>query len=163
MKTVLKMGVIVGMVWLVNGCIGASSVEKEYAYDSNKRHLAQYDDEKYYYRPDNAWSHTVDASTAHLNSVASSELLTCKENDIWFISLNEREEEGKVRYRYIISLAKSQLMEMEDNASYIPRRDSKEFKDLMDIDTRMAKEGLIGCSSEVSEDQLSKLRLGQSQ
>jgi len=161
MKNVVNMTVLTGLVLLLSGCTDTPSTEKAYAYDFDKRHLAQYHDEKYYYRPYHTWSHVLDANTANLNSVASSGLLECKENDIWFISLNARAEEGKVRYRYFISLAKSQLMKMKDEATFIPRRDSKEFHDLMVIDTQMVKDGLIGCSSQLSQDKLSKLRLGQ--
>ena len=158
MKAAVKMGAIAGILLLVNGCTGTSSVEKEYTFDSNKRHIDQYDKESYYYEPDHSWSHRLDANTANLNSVASSGLLICKEDDIWFISMNERGEEGKIRYRYMISLAKSQLMEMEDNATYIPRRDSKEFKDLIEIDTQMARQGLIGCATKISKEEFSKIR-----
>ena len=143
---------------LFTGCVSTSSVDKKYPYDINKRHIAQYNEDENYFRPDYSWSHRLDANTANLNSVASSGLLSCKENDLWFISMNEREEEAKVRYRYFISLAKSQLDEMEDNATYIPRRDSKEFKDLIEIDTTMARQGLIGCSERISEEQFAKLR-----
>ncbi len=159
MKIVIKIAGVVVIALLLSGCTGTSSVEKEYAYDSSKRQIAQYDDESYYYRPDHSWSHRLDENSANLNSVASSGLLTCKEDDIWFISLNEREKEGKIRYRYMISLAKSQLMEMKDDSTYIPRRDSKEFKDLIAIDTQMAEQGLIGCSSQLSKEEFAKIRI----
>ena len=160
MKNVAKIVLLTGVGLMFSGCTGTSSVvEQEYVYDANKRHLAQYKEEYYYYRPDHSWSHVLDASTANINSVASSGLLTCKENDIWYISVNEREKEAKIRYRYFISLAKSQLIDMEDNASYIPRRDSKEFKDLIETDTQLARQGLIGCSSRLTDEQMSKIRI----
>ena len=159
MKLEIKIVIITGMAVLLNGCTGGTaSASKEYSYNSSEKHIAQYDEESYYYRPNYAWSQRLNANSANLNNVASSGLLTCKEDDIWFISLNEREEEGKIRYRYMISLAKSQLMEMEDNATYIPRRDSQEFKDLIEIDTQMAGQGLIGCSSKISKEKFAKLR-----
>ena len=159
MNLAVRMTGIVGIVLLVSGCTGTSSVEKQYPYDTNKRHIAQYDEENYYSRPDHSWSQILDANSAHLNSVASSGLLTCKEGDIWFISMNERAEEGKIRYRYMISLAKSQLDEMKDDPTYIPRRDSKEFEDLIEIDTQMARQGLIGCSARLSTEQMAKMRI----
>ena len=145
-----------GVILFLAGCADSASIGKQYAYDVNKRHVAQHDKDNYYYRPDNSWSKRLKANEANLNSVASSGLLSCKENDIWFISMNEREEEGKIRYRYMISLAKSQLIDMENNATYIPRRDSKEFKDLIKIDTQMAGQGLIGCSGKLSKEEVSR-------
>lgn len=145
---------------LLLGCTASPTVEKEYIYDITKRHIVEHSNENSYFRPDNSWSHVLDANTAYLNTVASSNILKCEENDIWFISENERAREGKVRYRYTISLAKSQLMKMEDNATnYIPRRDSREFNNLVEINTQMAEEGLIGCSKILSDKEMSKLRL----
>jgi len=158
MRNVKKIGLFAGVVLLFNGCVGGSPVMENAPYDSNKLHIAQYDEEQYYYRPDYSWSQVLDANTAHLNSVASSDVLTCKENDIWYISVNEREAEAKVRYRYMLSLAKSQLMKMRKEADYIPRRDSKEFKDLIALDTQLAKQGLIGCSSKLSSEQMKKIK-----
>ncbi len=158
MGALAKIIVFLGVVSLLGGCLGSSSVEKKYPYDSNKRHIVEYDEETYYYRPDNSWSHILDANTAHLNSVVSGGLLTCGEDDIWFISLDDRADEGKIRYRYFISLAKSQLMDMEDDSEYIPRDDSKEFQDLIEIDTQMARQGLIGCSKKLSEEEIIKIK-----
>ncbi len=159
MKLDIKSVVVTGVAILLSGCAGdTASVKKEYSYNSSAHHIAQYDEESYYYRPNYSWSQRLSANSANLNNVASSGLLTCKEDDIWFISLNEREEEGKIRYRYMISLAKSQLMKMEDNATYIPRRDSKEFKDLIEIDTKLTRQGSIGCSSKISKEKFAKLR-----
>ncbi len=159
MKILIKIATVTGVALLLSGCTsGSTFTGKQYAYDINKRHIAQYDENNYYYRPNNSWSVKLDANTAHINSVASSGLLKCKENDIWFISLNEREEEGAIRYRYLLSLAKLQLMDMKDDASYIPRRDSREFKDLIDIDTQMVRQGLIGCSKRMSKTEVSHIR-----
>ncbi len=158
MRYLTKIMAFSGIVLLFGGCLGTSSVEKKYSYDNNKRHIVEYDKETYYYRPDNSWSHRLDANTAHLNSVASGGLLACEEDDIWFISLNDRSDEGKIRYRYFISLAKFQLMDMEDDSDYIPRDDSKEFQDLIEIDTRMASQGLIGCSKKLSKQEIAKIK-----
>jgi len=158
MKNIVGVLVYIGLMMFLSGCSNTASAEKEYAYDINEHQLIHYNDENYYYRPNYSWSQVLNANTANLNNVASGNILDCKENDIWFISLNEREKEGKVRYRYTISLAKNQLMKMEDNATYIPRRDSKEFKDLIEIDTQMARQGLIGCSSMISKEAFAKIR-----
>ncbi|MDQ7046571.1 MAG: hypothetical protein Q9M39_02755 [Sulfurovum sp.] len=162
MRIIAKTVVFTGIALILSGCMGTSStIEQEYAYDSNKRHLVEYKDEYYHFRPDNSWSYVVDASIANINTVASSGLLECKEGDIWYISRNEREKEAEIRYRYFISLAKSQLMKMDDNASYIPRKNSKEFKDLIEVDTQMAGQGLIGCSSRLSDKEISKIRISK--
>lgn len=158
MINLIKIIVFSGAALLTSGCVSTSSIEKKHPYSSDKGHIAEYDKETYYYKPDHSWSHRLDANTAHINSVASGGLITCKEDDIWFISLNERAEEGKIRYRYFISLAKSQLMDMKDDPNYIPREDSKEFKDLIEIDTQMAQQGLIGCSEKLSKQEVAKIK-----
>ena len=152
-----SMGIIM-VVLLFDGCIASPSVAEKYPFNGKNREIVQYDEENSYYRPKNSWSHRLDANTAYINTIASSELLECKENDIWFISMNSRKEEGKVRYRYFISLTKSHLMDMKDDPTYIPRKDSKEFKDLMDIDTIMARQGLIGCSSKMSKQEVVNIK-----
>ncbi len=156
-NTVKSMGIIT-IALLFSGCIASSSVAEKYPYNEKNREIVQYDEERSYFRPKNSWSHRLDANTAYINTVASSELLKCREDDIWFISMNSREEEGKVRYRYLISLTKSHLMDMKDDSTYIPRKDSKEFKDLIDIDTEMVSQGLIGCSSKMSKEEVSNIR-----
>lgn len=158
MKNVVGVFVCTGLMLFLSGCSNTASAEKEYAYNINKHHLIHYNSKEYYYAPNHSWSQILNANAANLNNVASGDILDCKENDIWFISLNEREKEEKVRYRYIISLAKNQLMKMEDNATYIPRRNSKEFKDLTETDTQMAHKGLIGCSGRISKESFSKIR-----
>ncbi len=157
MRIAMKRVCVAGAIVFLGGCADVLSIDKQYVYNANKRHVVQYGDDNYYYRPDHSWSQRLNANKANLNSVASSGLLSCKENDIWYISINDREEEGKIRYRYMISLAKSQLIDIENNATYIPRRDSKEFKDLIEIDTQMAHHGLIGCSSRISKNEILKL------
>jgi hypothetical protein len=157
MRIALKSICAAGIIVFLGGCTDIASADRQYAYDINKRHIVQYGEDNYYYRPDNSWSQRLNANEANLNNVASSGKLHCRENDIWFISMNDREKEGKIRYRYMISLAKSQLMKMENNATYIPRRDSKEFKDLIKIDTQMAHQSLIGCSSRISKKEIAKI------
>jgi len=157
MKEVVKIASVAGVVLLVSGCAATSGATEKYPFDINKRYIAQYDEETYYYRPKHSWSYRLTANNAHINTIASSELITCKKDDIWYISMNERAEEESIRYRYFISLSKSQLMKMEDNSTYIPRRDSKEFNDLVEIDTRMAQQDLIGCSSKLPKEQIEKI------
>ena len=160
MKAVAKMASIasvVGTVLLVSGCTTTSAVAEKKAFDINKRHIVKHYEDAYYYRPNHSWSYKLSEYSANLNNVASGGLLTCKENDIWFISINDRAEEKKIRYRYFISLAKSQLEKMWSDPTFIPRRDSKEFKDLIKIDTQMAQQGLIGCSGKIPKERIEKI------
>ena len=153
----------VGAVLLFAGCSSNSEVVQKGPFDLNKRHIVEYSkdvkkgEERYYYRPDHSWSYRLDANNAFINTIASSSIITCQENDIWFISMNHREEEGKIRYRYMISLAKSQLDDMKEDPQYIPRRDSQEFQDLIKIDTELAKRGLIGCQSQMPKDEAKRV------
>ncbi len=156
MKTVIKIACVSGAALLLSGCTGTTGVENKYPFDINKRYIAQYDEDSYYSRPEHTWSYRLTANNAHINTIVSSELITCKKDDIWFISTNEFAEEEKIRYRYFITFSKADLMEIEDNSTYIPRRDSKEFNDLLEIDTQMAKQGLIGCSSKLPKEEVEK-------
>ena len=147
----------------LTGCNNTPEVMKKGAYDINNRHVVEYSKdaeegkERYYYRPDHSWSYKLDANNAHINTVTSNNLIKCNENDIWFISLDERERQGEIRYRYLISLAKSQLDDMKDDPTYIPREDSTEFHELIKIDTELAQKGLIGCQKPMSSEEAERV------
>ena len=146
-----------GILLFLVGCT-ETTMSTTYPYRFNRLQLIEYDKSHYYTRPLHSWSQKLTANMANLNNVASGELLDCKENDIWFISLNEREREGKVRYRYWLTLSKQQLMKMEDNRTYIPREDSREFKDLQSIDSELNSQKLIGCSPMLPEAKYEKMK-----
>ena len=145
------------IAFLLNGCNNTPTVQNKQTFDLNQQNIIKHYKDAYYYRPANAWSYKLSANSANLNNVASGGILKCKENDIWFISNDDRAPEKKIRYRYMISLSKSQLNKMEDESEYIPRRDSKEFKDLIGIDTQMAKRGLIGCRHQIPKERIEKI------
>lgn len=145
------------IAFLLNGCNNTPTVQKTQAFDLNKQNIVKHYKDAYYYRPSNAWSYKLSANSANLNNVTSNGILKCKENDIWFISNNNRAPEQKIRYKYTISLSKSQLNKMEEDTEFIPRRDSKEFHDLIEIDTQMAKRGLIGCRHQIPKERIEKI------
>ena len=154
----IKLLVTVSSVWFLIGCNNATpTVQNKQTFDLNHQNIVKHYKDAYYYRPSNAWSYKLSANSANLNNVASGGILKCKENDIWFISNNDRAPEKKIRYRYTISLSKSQLNKMEEDSEFIPRRDSKEFQDLVEIDTEMAKKGLIGCRNQIPKDRIEKI------
>lgn len=163
MKALRTIVISTGMAVLFTGCNNTPEVAQKGPFDINKRHIAEYSkdveegEERYYYRPDHSWSYRLDASNAFINTISSSSLLTCQENDIWFIAMDHREEQGEIRYRYLISLAKSQLNDMKEDPTYIPRRDSEEFQDLIRIDTQLAQRGLIGCQSQMSKEEAQRV------
>lgn len=163
MKALTMIIVSIGTVGLFTACSNTPKVVQKGSYDLKKRHIVEYSkdvkegEERYYYRPDHSWSYRLDANNAFINTITSSSLLTCQENDIWFIAMDQREEQGKIRYKYLISLAKSQLDDMKDDPKYIPRRDSEEFEDLIKIDTDLAKRGLIGCQSQMSKEEADRV------
>jgi len=148
---------------LFTGCNSTPKVTQNAQYDIHKLHIVEYSkdveegEERYYYKPEYSWSYRLDASNAYINTITSSSILTCQENDIWFISLDEREEQSKVRNTYLITLAKFQLDDMKDDPTYIPRRDSEEFLKLIEIDTRLAQHGLTGCVSQMSKEEVEKV------
>ncbi|MEA2048517.1 MAG: hypothetical protein U9O64_08760 [Campylobacterota bacterium] len=145
------------MAFLLDGCNSTPTVQNTQAFNVNQQNIVKHYKDAYYYRPSNAWSYKLSANSANLNNVASGGILKCKENDIWFISNNDRNPEKNIRYRYMISLSKAQLNKMEDEPEYIPRRDSKEFHDLIEIDTQMAKKGLIGCRHQIPKGRIEKI------
>lgn len=157
MRAVAKIVGVAGAALVLSGCASTPVATEKYAFDINKRHIVQYYEDEYHYRPNHSWSYKLDENSANLNNIAAGGYLTCEENDIWFISMEDREEEKKIRYRYFISLSKSQLNDMKDDPTFIPRRDSKEFKELIEIDTRMAKQDLIGCSGKLPKNQVEKI------
>lgn len=153
----IKAVVAAAIVLFLNGCNDSTpTIQDKQSLNVHKQHIVKHYKDAYYYRPNNAWSYKLTANSANLNNVASSGNLKCKENDIWYIMDHARDAEMKVRYKYTITLSKSQLNKMEDESDYIPRRDSKEFKDLIEIDTQMAKQGLIGCSSQIPKERIEK-------
>lgn len=156
---IVKVAVAACVALLLSGCDNATPAAQhnKQAFDLKKQHIVKHYKDAYYYRPNNAWSYKLSANSANLNSVTSGGHLKCQENDIWFISNSDRAPEKKIRYRYYISLAKLQLNKMEEDPNYIPRRDSKEFKDLIEIDTQMAKQGLIGCSSQIPKGRIENI------
>lgn len=163
MKVLTTILATTGMAVLFTGCNSTPEVSEKGTFDVNKRHIVEYSKdveegkERYYYRPDHSWSHRLDASNAYINTITSSSILTCQENDIWFISMNEREEQDKIRHTYLITLAKFQLDDMKDDPTYIPRRDSEEFLSLIEIDTRLAQNGLIGCVNQMSQEEVERV------
>lgn len=157
MKIAIQTAVVAGVIILLNGCNNTPSVENTQAFDLKKQHIAKHYKDAYYFKPNNSWSYKLNANGATLNNVASGGVLTCKENSIWFISNADRSEEEKIRYKYFISLSKSSLNKMREDPDFIPRRNSKEFKDLMEIDTKMAKQGLVGCSDQISQERMEKI------
>ncbi len=160
METVAKLVAIAGVsgvMLVLSGCAMTSVATEKPPFDIKKQHILKHYEDVYYYRPNQSWSYKLDANSANLNNVASGGLLNCKEDDIWFRSIQDGAEEEKIRYRYMISLSKSQLEDMKDDPTFIPRRDSKEFKDLIEIDTQMAQQNLIGCSSEIPKEQVEKI------
>jgi len=163
MKHLTTVAATTASLLFLTGCSNTPEVMEKGAYDINNRHIVEYsahneeNDMYYYYRPNHTWSYKLDANNAHINSVTSSNLLVCNENDIWFISLDERDRQAQIRYRYLISLAKSQLDDMKDDPSYIPRKDSAEFHELTKVDTELAQKGLIGCQKQISKEEAEKV------
>ena len=157
MRAVVKIASVVGVALLLNGYATTLVAAEAYSFDKNKQHIVQHYGGDYHYRPNHAWSYKLDKNSAHLNNVASGGLLTCKENDIWYISTHDRAEEKKIRYRYFISLSKFDLNDMKKDPTFIPRRDSKEFNALIEIDTQMVQQGLIGCSGKIPKGQIEKI------
>ena len=154
----IKVVIATGTVLLLSGCNNTTpTVQNNQAFNVKQQHIIKHYEDAYYYRPNNAWSYKQSANSANLNNVASGDILKCKENDIWFISNQDRAPEKKIRYRYTISLSKSQLNKMKEDPDYIPRRYSKEFKDLTEIDTQMAKKGLIGCAGQIPKERIEKI------
>lgn len=165
MKPIKLLIITLGTVTLFNGCSNKHhEIMQKGTYDPKQYHVVEYgkdaDDgeERYYLRPDHTWSYKLDKSNAHINTVSSGGILSCKEHDIWYISMNERAKQGQIRYNYLISLAKSQLDDMKDDPSYIPRRESEEFYELMRIDTELAQQGLIGCRSPLPQEYAEEIK-----
>lgn len=146
-----------GTVVLLSGCVNTPTPTEEYTYDSNKVHIIKYQDESYHYRPNHSWSYKLNANSANMNNITSGGVLSCKEGDVWYISLKDREEERKIRYRYFISLSKLQINEMREDSTFIPRENSKEFKNLVRMDSEYAKLGLIGCSGKIPKAEIEKI------
>ena len=163
MKVLTTILTTTSLAVLFTGCNSTPEVSQKAVFDVNQRHITEYSkdveegEERYYYRPNHSWSFRLDASNAYINTITSSSILTCQENDIWFISMDEREEQNKVRYTYLITLAKFQLDDMKDDPTYIPRRDSEEFQNLIEIDTRLAQHGLIGCENQMSKEEVARV------
>ncbi len=157
MKFIVKVASTLSVIALLSGCVKIPNSTEGYVYDTKKIHIIKYQNESYHYRPDHTWSYKLNANSANMNNVASSGILSCKEGDIWFISLKDREEERKIRYRYFISLSKFQLNDMREDPNFIPRENSKEFKNLVRMDTEYAKLGLIGCSAKIPKEEIEKI------
>ena len=154
----MKIAITAAISLLMNGCSSNTpAVQNKQAFNLKQLHIVKHYKDSYHYRPNNAWSYKQSANSANLNNVTSGGKLQCKENDIWYISNHDRAPEKKIRYRYLISLAKSQLNKMKEEPEYIPRRDSQEFKDLIEIDTQMAKQGLIGCAGQIPKEVIEKI------
>jgi len=157
MELIVKAASTLGLIALLSGCVKTPDLKDGYTYDVKKIHIIKYQDESYHYRPDHTWSYKLNANSANMNNVTSGGILSCKEGDIWFISLKDREEERKIRYRYFISLSKFQLNDMREDPHFIPRENSKEFKNLIRMDTEYAKQGLIGCSGKIPKAEMEKI------
>ena len=157
MRIVAKTASVAGIALLLSGCTTTPAVAEKSTFDSSKRHIVKHYKDAYYYRPNQAWSYKLNANSANFNNVASGGLLECKENDIWFLSIADRAEERKIRDRYFIGLSKFDLEDMKSDPTLIPRRDSKEFKDLMEIDRQMAEQDLIGCAGQIPANQVEKI------
>lgn len=156
MNVVVKMGGVLIAIML-SACVSTPTSMQKYVFDKNKIHILKYQEEGYYYRPNHSWSYILHANSANMNNITSGGILSCKENDIWYISIKDREEERKIRYRYFISLSKFQLNDMRKDSTFIPRENSKEFKNLVRMDTEYAKLGLIGCSSKIPKAEIEKI------
>jgi len=152
MKLIIKTITTIGIASFLTACSG-----KSIPLHQQQKHVENIG-ENYYYIPNNAIGGQLNKKWAYLNVITSSGLLNCKENDAFLINKTESENEDSINKIYLSNLTVEELKKLNMHPTFIPKRNSKEFQNLIDIDTHLVREGMITCLSPMSKKDVLKYK-----
>ncbi len=158
MKLKLLMGVSIALLFV--GCTG-SNPKPMYQQQKVVRQAGG----NYYYAPVNAIGGKMDDKLVYLNKVTSSGLLQCKRGYALLTDSSVVQKEKKVNDAYLAILTPAELRAVFENKNptHIPKRNSKEFQNLVKIDTQLVREGKLACIPPMSQKDINQYKAYQKQ
>ncbi len=99
----------------------------------------------YYYLPVNTDGGKLGTKSAYVSNITSSGLLQCKKDYLWIANKKEAIKADNAAKLYLSSLTPSELKEFTTHSTSIPKKNSKEFQNLIKVDTELAKHGQSYC------------------
>jgi len=158
MKLSLKVLIGIGGTLLLIGCTGNSPKPM---YQQQK--VVWQAGGKYYYAPVNAIGRRMNDTLVYMNKVSSSGLLQCKKDYALLIDNSVFKKEQEVNDKYLNILTPAEIIAWRKNYKKIPRTDSKEFQELVKIDTKLVREGKLACIPPMSKKEVSQYKAYQKQ
>ncbi len=154
----LKLLMGVGVALLFVGCTGNTPKPLH-----QQQRVVKNIGNHYYYVPAYAQGGKLDKKWAYLNGISSSGLLQCKKNYVLISNPKAMQKSGKTTQAYQAILTPSELKELSAHPTSIPKRNSKEFKNLIKTDTELARTGQLYCIPPMSQKQVKQYKAYQAQ
>ncbi len=154
----LKLLLGVGAALLFVGCTG-NTAKPMYQQQKVVRQAGG----KYYFAPVNAIGGRMNAGMVYVNKVSSSGLLQCKKDYGYLVDNSVFKKEKAVNDKYLSILTPAEILAWRKDYRKIPRTNSKEFQDLVKIDTKLVREGKIACIPPMSQKKVKQYQAYQAQ
>ena len=153
-KILLKILMSLSQVLFFTGCAGSTGNKPQPLYKQQKNVIQDRNSGLYYYAPRGATGGTIDKKTAYWHSIVSSGYLRCKENYAWvtYPEIYKKIESAGQAYARILTPA--DMKKLMKDLTYIPKRNSKEFKLIVKIETEATKSGNSMCLPPMSKNKL---------
>ncbi len=117
----------------------------------------------YYHVPAGASGFKLDKKTAYMNNVVSSGLLQCKENYVYIETQRASKVSQKLGQAYFSSLTVSELKASRSNSLTIPRKEGKEFREVVKATTKDVRSGEAYCLPPMTRKQVKQYKAYQAQ
>ncbi len=156
MKVKLLMGV--GIALLFVGCTGNTPKPLH-----QQQRVVKNMGKHYYYVPVYAQGGKLNKKWAYLNGVTSSGLLHCKKNYAWIANSKADKKSQKALGAYEAILTPSERKELYTHPTSIPRKDTKEYRNLVKVETELVKSGQAYCMPPMSQKQVKQYKAYQAQ
>lgn len=114
--------------------------------------------EHYYYVPAYAEGFKLNKKYAYLNNVVSSGLLECKENYAFIESRAAKAKIDKVVKAYYASLSVEELKQIRNHPTAIPKREGKEFQNIIKAETLAVRNAEAGCVPPMPKKQVNEYK-----
>ncbi len=148
MKIATKIISVVGIALFFAGCTGNSvPLHKQ---QKTVRQVKGH----YYYLPVSTEGGKLRAKSAYVSNITSSGLLQCKKNYLWIANTKEAIKAEKAVKLYTSILTPSEIKEFTTHSTSIPKKNSKEFQNLIKVETKLAKYGQSYCIRPMSQKEV---------
>jgi len=158
MRLSLKILISVGTALLFSGCTG--NTPKPLA---QQQRVVKNIGNHYYYVPSYAQGGKLDKKWAYINGITSSGLLQCKKNYAWLANPKADQESQKALGSYEAILTASERKELYTHPTSIPRKDTKEYRNMVKVETELVRSGQTYCMPPMSQKKVKEYKAYQAQ